>query len=50
MSNETDARISIDRLLGDADWGSEDKEQVPAEEAAADGRADYMLKDSRRWP
>jgi type I site-specific restriction endonuclease len=49
-TNETDARISIDRLLGDADWGSEDKEQIPTEEAAADGRADYVLKDSRSQP
>jgi hypothetical protein len=35
MSNEADARIIIDRLLRDADWGSEDKEQVPTEEATA---------------
>jgi hypothetical protein len=46
MSNETDARISIDRLLRDADWDIEDKEQVSTEEVA-DGRADYVLKDSR---
>jgi type I site-specific restriction endonuclease len=50
MSTETDARISIDRLLRDADWGIEDKEQVSTEEAAADGRADYVLKDSRSRP
>jgi len=36
MSNETDARIVIDRLLRDADWDIEDKAQVSTEEAAAD--------------
>jgi predicted type IV restriction endonuclease len=40
MSNETDARIIIDRLLRDADWDIEGKAQVSTEEAAADGRAD----------
>lgn len=50
MSNETDARIVIDRLLRDADWDIEDKAQVSTEEAAADGRADYVLKDSRSRP
>jgi hypothetical protein len=46
MSNEPDARIIIDRLLREADWDIEDKAQVSTEEAAADGRADYVLKDS----
>jgi type I site-specific restriction endonuclease len=50
MPNETDARIIIDRLLRDADWDIEDKAQVSTEEAAADGRADYVLKDSRSRP
>jgi predicted type IV restriction endonuclease len=46
MSNETDARIVIDRLLRGADWDIEDKAQVSTEEAAADGRTDYILQDS----
>jgi len=50
MPHETDARIIIDRLLRDADWDIEDKAQVSTEEAAADGRADYLLKDSRTRP
>jgi predicted type IV restriction endonuclease len=50
LPNETDSRIIINRLLRDADWDSEDKAQVSTEEVAADGRADYVLKDSRRWP
>lgn len=50
MANETDARIIIDRLLREADWDIEDKAQVSTEEAAADGRADYVLKDSRSRP
>ena len=50
MPNETDVRIIIDRLLHDADWDIEDKAQVSTEEAAADSRADYMLKDSRSRP
>jgi type I restriction enzyme R subunit len=50
MANETDARIIIDRLLKEADWDIEDKSQVSTEEAAADGRADYLLKDSRNRP
>ncbi|MGQ0601440.1 MAG: DEAD/DEAH box helicase family protein [Anaerolineales bacterium] len=50
MPNETDARIIIDRLLREADWEIEDKAQVSTEEAAADGRADYVLKDTRARP
>jgi len=51
MPNETDARIIIDRLLRDAEWDIEDKARGSTEEATADGRADYVLKDSRstRW-
>ena len=50
MPQETDARILIDRLLREADWNVEDKAQVSTEEPAADGRADYVLKDSRSRP
>ena len=41
---ETDARIVVDRLLREAGWDIEDKSSVSTEEAAADGRADYLLK------
>lgn len=44
---ETDARILIDRKLREADWNIEDKNQVSTEETAENGRADYILKDSR---
>lgn len=47
---ETDSRIIIDRLLREAGWNIEDKSQVSTEEAAADGRADYLLKDHRSRP
>lgn len=47
---ETDARIVIDRLLREADWDIEDKAQVSTEEAAADGRADYLLKSTLTRP
>jgi len=47
---ETDARIIIDRLLREAGWDIEDKNQVSTEEAASDGRADYLLKDRRARP
>lgn len=50
MSKETDARIIIDRLLREAGWDIEHKSQVSTEEPAADGRADYLLKDSRTRP
>lgn len=50
MDRETDTRIVIDRLLKDADWDIEDKAQVSTEEPAEDGRADYLLKDSRTRP
>lgn len=50
MPQETDARIVIDRRLREADWNVEDKAQVSTEEPAADGRADYLLKDSRSRP
>lgn len=47
---ETDSRIVIDRHLREAGWDIEDKTQVSTEEAAADGRADYLLKDSQGRP
>lgn len=50
MQKETDARIIIDRLLREAYWNIEDKSQVSTEEAAADGRADYLLKDTQGRP
>jgi type I restriction enzyme R subunit len=50
MPTEADARIIVDRLLREADWDIEDKSQVSTEEAAADGRADYLLKNQRTQP
>ncbi|OGD93733.1 hypothetical protein A2697_02775 [Candidatus Curtissbacteria bacterium RIFCSPHIGHO2_01_FULL_41_44] len=50
LHKETDARIIIDRLLREAGWDIEDKQQVSTEEAAADGRADYLLKDQNGIP
>lgn len=44
---ETDARILIDRRLREADWDIEDKNQVSTEETSQNGRADYILKDTR---
>lgn len=50
MATEADARIIVDRLLREAGWDIEDKSQVSTEEAAADGRADYLLKNQRTQP
>ena len=50
MSTEADARILIDKLLEQAGWCITNKAQVSTEEAAADGRADYLLKDTRSRP
>lgn len=50
MPTEADARIVVDRLLREADWDIENKSVVSTEEAAADGRADYLLKNSRTQP
>ena len=44
---ETDARILIDRKLREAGWDIENKNQVSTEETSENGRADYILKDSR---
>lgn len=50
MPTEADARIVVDRLLREADWDIENKAAVATEEPAADGRADYLLKNSRTRP
>ena len=50
MARETDARMVIDHLLGKAGWDIFDKSQVSTEEPAADGRADYLLKNTRSQP
>jgi type I restriction enzyme, R subunit len=50
MSTEADARMLIDKLLEQAGWSITNKAQVSTEEAAADGRADYLLKDTRSRP
>ena len=50
MTTEADARIVVDRLLREADWDIEDKSQVSTEEPTADGRADYLLKNTRTQP
>lgn len=50
MPTEADARIIIDRLLREAGWNPEDKSVVSTEEPSADGRADYLLKNTRTQP
>jgi type I restriction enzyme R subunit len=50
MPTEADARIVVDRLLREAEWDIENKSVVATEEPAADGRADYLLKNSRAQP
>ena len=50
MSTEADARMVIDKLLETAGWRITNKAQVSTEEPSADGRADYLLKDSRTRP
>lgn len=50
MSTEADARMVIDKLLETAGWRITNKAQVSTEEPSADGRADYLLKDSRSRP
>ena len=50
MSTEADARMLIDELLEAAGWAITNKAQVSTEEASLDGRADYLLKDSRTRP
>ena len=48
--SEADARIIVDRLLREAGWDIEDKNQVTTEESIKDGRADYLLLDNRSRP
>lgn len=50
VTNEADARMVIDKLLEGAGWCITNKAQVSTEEAVSDGRADYLLKDSRTRP
>lgn len=50
MATEADARMVIDQLLKEAGWEITNKAQVSAEEASVEGRADYLLKDSRSRP
>jgi type I restriction enzyme, R subunit len=50
MTTEADARMVIDGLLEKAGWTITNKAQVSTEEPSADGRADYLLKDSRTRP
>ncbi|MFO1483872.1 MAG: DEAD/DEAH box helicase family protein [Verrucomicrobiaceae bacterium] len=50
MASETSARIVIDRLLREAGWDIENPSQVSTEQASADGRADYLLKNQRTQP
>lgn len=50
MPTEADARIIIDQLLREAGWDITNKAQVSTEEPSADGRADYLLKNTRTQP
>ncbi|MBI4681926.1 MAG: DEAD/DEAH box helicase family protein, partial [Nitrospirae bacterium] len=50
MTTEADARMVIDQLLKDAGWDIFNKAQVSTEEPSADGRADYLLKNTRTQP
>jgi type I restriction enzyme R subunit len=50
MPTEADARIVIDQLLREAGWKITNKALVSTEEPSADGRADYLLKNSRSQP
>src|SRR3989338_4152954 len=50
MATEADARMIIDQLLKDAGWDIFNKAQVSTEESSADGRADYLLKNTRTQP
>jgi type I restriction enzyme R subunit len=50
MTTEADARMIIDQLLKDAGWNIFNKVQISTEEPSADGRADYLLKNTRTQP
>ena len=47
MTTEANARIIIDRLLRESNWDPENKAQVSTEEATTDGKANYVLKNTR---
>jgi len=50
MPTEADSRIVIDQLLKDAGWDITNKALVSTEEPSSDGRADYLLKNTRTQP
>jgi type I restriction enzyme R subunit len=50
VTTEADARMLIDKLLEAASWQITNKAQVSTEEPSADGRADYLLRDTRTRP
>src|SRR3972149_702140 len=50
MPTEADSRIVIDQLLKDAGWDITNKALVSTEETSTDGRADYLLKNTRTQP
>src|SRR4030042_2335974 len=50
MTTEADARMVIDQLLKDAGGQIFNKAYVSTEEPSADGRADYLLKNTRTQP
>jgi hypothetical protein len=50
MGNEAHARIVIDKLLEAVGWDITNLSQVSPDEAASDGRADYILKDTKTRP
>ena len=50
MTTEAYARLVIDKLLEAADWDILDEAQVSTEEQNQDGRADYLLKNTRSQP
>lgn len=50
MPTEADSRMVIDKLLEDARWNIFNKAQVSTEEPSSDGRADYLLKNTRTQP
>ena len=50
MTTEADARMVIDQLLKDAGWDIFNKAYMSTEEPSADGRADYLLKNTRTQP
>ncbi len=50
MTTEADSRMIIDKLLEDAKWNIFNKAQVSTEEPSSDGRADYLLKNTRTQP